>query len=197
MVTASSLPLSPDELWRQFLTDVREARNELGNPGPVWYRGHSDASYSLVPSLFRNPDWPSKEQQAFNAFQRTASRLFEKRGSDWEALFDMQHYGMPTRLLDWSEALGVAIAFIVYTPATVAKDAALFILDPRGLNEYTGHNEIRALPAEDQLNYKNLYWHGQPISPAYPHCSLSSSAIRSLVCAAWHLYCSWPQKGRS
>ena len=170
MVTSSGQPLNPDELWRQFLADVRKARDELGNPDPIWYRGHSDSTYSLVPSLFRNADWPSKEQQAFNAFQRTASRLFEKRGNDWEVLFDMQHYGLPTRLLDWSEALGVAIAFIVYTPAVTVKDAALFILDPRALNEYTGpnNNEIRVLPAEDQLNYKNLYWHGQPISPPFP-----------------------------
>lgn len=51
-MTASGLPLNPDKLWRQFLADVREARKELGSPDPVWYRGHSDATYSV--SVYRS-----------------------------------------------------------------------------------------------------------------------------------------------
>ena len=36
--------------------------------------------------------------------------------TDWEQLFAMQHYGMPTRLLDWSENLFVAAYFAMGAP---------------------------------------------------------------------------------
>jgi hypothetical protein len=155
---------SPLELWAKFLEDIRQAREDLGNPSVVWYRGHSHASWSLVPGLFRNPEWPKREKQAFAAFDRTASRLFDKRRTDWEILFDMQHYGIPTRLLDWSEALGVAIAFIMHTPVQVPTDAAVYVLDPVTLNKMSGHKEIRNLPADNAaFDYKNIYWMDLPV----------------------------------
>jgi hypothetical protein len=36
--------------------------------------------------------------------------------NDWEHLFAMQHFGMPTRLLDWSENLFVAAHFALSSP---------------------------------------------------------------------------------
>jgi len=140
----------------------------LGNPEVLWYRGHSDASWQLVPGLLRGSGWILREQQAFNAFQRSATRLFERRSNDWEILFDMQHYGMPTRLIDWSEALGVAIAFILHTPTPQPSDAAVFVLDPVGLHEYSGQKEIKSLPADQGFDYKRIYWHHEPFSAKYP-----------------------------
>jgi hypothetical protein len=32
---------------------------------------------------------------------------------DWDILFAMQHYGTPTRLLDWTEVFGVALYFAI------------------------------------------------------------------------------------
>jgi hypothetical protein len=37
--------------------------------------------------------------------------------NDWEHMFAMQHYGMPTRLLDWSENLFVAAYFALGEPS--------------------------------------------------------------------------------
>src|SRR5581483_6663493 len=96
--------------WYGVLEAVREARKTLGNPATVWYRGHSNGQWNLIPGLHRRSDGLAKEQALFNEFQRFAARLFTKRDNDWETLFDMQHYGVPTRLLDWTEALGVAVA---------------------------------------------------------------------------------------
>lgn len=161
-VAAKSAPTAL-ELWAAFLEQIRQARKELGNPAVVWYRGHSHASWPLVPGLFRNSDWPKREKQAFLAFDRTASRLFDKRRSDWEILFDMQHYGIPTRLLDWSEALGVAIAFIMHTPVQVPTDAAVYVLDPFALNKMSGHREIKSLPADNGFDYRKIYWLDDPV----------------------------------
>ena len=63
-----------------------------------------------------------------------------RRSSDWEILFDMQHYGLPTRLLDWSENLGIATFFAaVYNEKlNINTNAAIFLIDPAEINKYSG-----------------------------------------------------------
>ncbi len=50
------------------------------------------------------------------------------RGDDWYWYFLMQHYGCPTRLLDWSTNPLVALYFAVRYPKK--RDAAVWVLDP-------------------------------------------------------------------
>ena len=156
------------DLWQNFLEDIRTAREQLGSPATLWYRGHSHEAWSLLPSLYRARGWPERERRAFEAFERAATRLFDKRRSDWEILFDMQHYGIPTRLLDWSEALGVAVAFVMHTPLSPTTDAAIYVLDPLALNHLSGIEEIKALPSDLTFEYKKIYWYKQPFSPQMP-----------------------------
>ena len=156
-----------DDSWYQFLDEIRGARRELGNPPVVWYRGHSSDRYALVPSLHRHESGLSKEQSLFLEFERTAARLFEKRDDDWQTLCDMQHYGLPTRLLDWTEALGVALAFAVLDRFETDDNAAVFVLDPAALNRSSGLDGIKRIPGT-AFEYKAVYWHNQPFAAQYP-----------------------------
>ena len=159
------------EAWNEFLSEVTEARAALGNPKVVWFRGHSDASWALLPTLFRIPsgvDGVQMEKRAFLEFKRTASRLFERRHSDWEILFDMQHYWVPTRLLDWSEVLGVAVAFILHNEYGKVEDSALFVLDPLALNKLSGISEVKSVPDDPTFDYRAIYWDKQPFAAQHP-----------------------------
>ncbi len=149
--------------WNDFLESVREAERALGSPPEIWYRGHNDCRWDLTPSLPREPDWEQKERKLFFEFAHTASRLFEKRTSDWETLFDMQHYWIPTRLLDWTTVMGVAIAFILHGDYGNADDSALFVLDPLALNRLSGREEIINVPDDKSLDYRAIYWERRPI----------------------------------
>lgn len=154
--------------WTKFLDEVRSAERDLGNPLEPWYRGHTDHSWLLVPSLPRQENWKEKEKKLFFEFSQTASRLFEKRTSDWETLFDMQHYWVPTRLLDWTTVMGVAIAFILYGDHTDEQDSALFILDPVALNRLSGKDEVINVPDDKTFEYKAIYWENRPVQVERP-----------------------------
>lgn len=154
--------------WPEFLECVRVARSDLGSPAVVWYRGMSRADYKLLPSLHRVPNGLQKEQDLFNEHERSAARLTAKRSNDWELLFDMQHYGIPTRLLDWTDVLGVAIAFALYDTKDDGQDSSVHVLDPKKLNSKSGSAEVRRPTSDVNFEYKKIYWHGIPFKAVYP-----------------------------
>lgn len=154
--------------WNEFLEQVRAAEVDLGSPREIWYRGHSNHMWQLTPSLFRELDWESKEKELFLEFTKTASRLFERRISDWETLFDMQHYWIPTRLLDWTTVMGVAIAFILHSDYSDSEDSALFILDPVALNRISGRDDVINVPEDKSFDYKAIYWEKRPVQIERP-----------------------------
>ncbi len=149
----------------QFLSEVRKARRELGSPEIVWYRGHTDPSFKLVPTLLRYGNGLKQEETLFHRYVRASAMLLDKRALDWETLYDMQHYYVPTRLLDWTEVLGVAIFFALLSPSG---DSSIFILDPVGLNKRaTGHSKLKEADDPSFL-YKSVYWEGRPFKPQLP-----------------------------
>ena len=154
--------------WNDFLSEVRAAEVDLGSPLEVWYRGHSDQRWQLVPSLPREADWERKEKALFLEFTKSASRLFDRRTSDWETLFDMQHYWVPTRLLDWTTVMGVAIAFILHGEYSDTEDSALFVLDPLALNRLSGRDEVINVPEDKSFDYQTIYWQHKPIKIEKP-----------------------------
>ena len=98
-----------------------------------WYRGQSDVSWRLLPSLARENDGLMRETHLIAQFKQSASLLLNPIPSnDWEWLTVMQHYRVPTRLLDWSESPLVALYFAVQDHSD--SDGALWILDPTKLN---------------------------------------------------------------
>lgn len=156
--------MSPEEkaAWNQFLEEMRDVRTSLGNPEVLWYRGHSDRSWPLLPSIHRYPNGLTKEQALFEKFAQFESQTFGgDRKNEWEILFLMQHYGIPTRLLDWTSVLGVALYFALLGVRD-AREPCIWVLDPRHLNHQTwGYAKIRR-PAESEYFYKKTYWENMP-----------------------------------
>jgi hypothetical protein len=116
-----------------------------------WYRGVGNATYTLTPTVYRHPTTTNVKELVeleFDLLNRFKQRSipFQSRPltEDWEHLFFMQHYGVPTRLLDWSENSMVALYFAIASaeeqrdPATrsFTKDAAVWILNPQVWNEH-------------------------------------------------------------
>jgi hypothetical protein len=153
--------------WYDFLENVRNARKQLGNPEIVWYRGHSSGEWKLIPSLHRLTIGLDREKALFEDFYRLSLLMSKKWDNDWETLFDMQHYGVPTRLLDWTETLGVAVAFAVLDHHASHGDLAIYILDPVKLNKKSGLRKIKEIP-DNKFEYKAVYWNSDPFSATFP-----------------------------
>ncbi len=111
--------------------------------GALWYRGALRLSYALLPSLYRkrpNPEafkssLSSLEEQLVARF-RDRSLPFHNRqlGNGIETLFFMQHFGVPTRLLDWTANPFVGLFFALRSARSVDK-TAVWVLDPTKWNQ--------------------------------------------------------------
>lgn len=77
-----------------------------------YYRGHSNGkSYKLQPYLFRNKSYAEKESIIFRELIMSNSSDFSGDRSTFEKLVRMQHYSLPTRLLDVSSNPLIALYF--------------------------------------------------------------------------------------
>jgi len=104
--------------------------------GP-WFRGQDHASDPLRPRRYRYRS--IDEDEIRSEFKRRAPQLVlgAQPSSDWERYFLMQHYGIPTRLLDWSEGGLLALHFALISN-NGRSDAAVWALDPFWLNGEVG-----------------------------------------------------------
>lgn len=77
----------------------------------LFYRGHSDTNYILAPSIMRNNKWLNNENKMYNDIIINCPESFSKCNTHLEKLVEMQHYGLPTRLLDITRNPLVALYF--------------------------------------------------------------------------------------
>jgi hypothetical protein len=135
------------ELIVSNLNDFLDATFAIGNSsntGTLWYRGARNVSHQLLPRLYRSPgdagDLLGVEQEMLAQFRsRSRPYLENDTNTDWGYLFIMQHYGVPTRLLDWSENAFLALYFALSLAAEkeFETDAAVWVLDPCAWNVET------------------------------------------------------------
>src|SRR5712692_10309237 len=102
---------SVDDLLRA----AEDVASTLGDQ--VWWRGQGDSDWKLVPGVHRDPSrGPEYEHTAALLFvqrARTRHPQCPPTGELHSWLFFMQHYRLPTRLLDWTESVLFAGFFAV------------------------------------------------------------------------------------
>lgn len=135
---------------------VKQARENLKakDDEELWFRGVSSNKYELMPSLLRYfKDLKEKERQKklgyletdlFFEFLAKARTGNEAALDHWDVLFLMQHYRAPTRLLDWTEILHVALYFAVAYPKPDKDEIPrLYVMNPYLWNqEHWGERDL-------------------------------------------------------
>lgn len=169
--------------WNDLLKSIKEYKLGFPEKTEFWFRGQSDSEYVLLPSLFRFSEGMNKEKEVFYTFKRLSQKIAFSHKEEWELLIDMQHYYIPTRLLDWSENLGIAIYFAIYNHQSNDKDISLYVLNPVELNKYSKKQGIPIVPDDNMgLSYVTNYIKKEPFPPQYP-IAIKSNFINERVMA--------------
>lgn len=86
--------------------------SSLKNQGnTLFFRGHANPNYVLQPSIMRTAGLRQNESELYHELLINCPEEFEKCSTHLEKLVKMQHYGLPTRLLDITRNLLVALYF--------------------------------------------------------------------------------------
>lgn len=127
----------------------------------TWYRGESREHDFLIPKIYRNikeeniPNILSQEQKYFQEFKRRALAIVDDfdKNDFWSWYFLIQHYGGPTRLLDWTGNAGVALFMALDTSRERKDNPIIYLLSPTVLTDYA----FKDIGKEDSLTGRVLY----------------------------------------
>lgn len=125
--------------WAKLPKSDRDEWQEYQEPVGIWFRGQADSDWELAPGIFRSKSDSASsyidETSMTNHFMLRGAGFGEKCRNTFDWLCLMRHFTLPTRLLDWSENLLVALYFAVCKDEKHEKKAGrLFILNARKLN---------------------------------------------------------------
>jgi hypothetical protein len=127
------------EFRKSEVPDWRKG-TEYKYPFGIWFRGLPNETWPLVPSIFRQSKSEYIEETSmFHHFQLRVSEQRHTYQSSFDWLCLMQHYDLPTRLLDWSESVLVALFFAVTDARQHDVAGRLWVLNARRLNKQTTH----------------------------------------------------------
>lgn len=158
----------PSGIATRTLYRIEDAVKIGTNLRYYFFRGHPQIFKWLLPTIYRAPfSQTLHENVEFWAGQRfrLRARSFVSRVPEWgdhlSWLLMMQHYGAPTRLLDWTASILVALYFAVGDPSV--EPGEVWCMHPSVLNWHSNRQicgpddpPIRYLAAEVFLEPKQL-----------------------------------------
>jgi FRG domain len=94
------------------------------------FRGLSDSSYRLETTLIRlGGEYAGLERHLLRNFKKYAHKRVVERDSLWHWLSVAQHYGLPTRVLDWTYSPLIAMHFATANIEKYDVDGAIWAVN--------------------------------------------------------------------
>ena len=170
MTVAKRINISTPSTFAELLEAVEEFQSISSNS---WYRGCRNQGHTLKPTLYRHKTKTKIDEIALletnlttRFVQRSLPFLQRSLTDEWDKLFLMQHYGVPTRLLDWSENPFVAIYFaLVSASEPKATDASIWMCDPVAWNQAAlDHISFKGGVLDQSHTVLRAYTPGTPVN---------------------------------
>ncbi len=118
------------------------------------YRGHSDSNYSLAPSIYRKQKWLESEEKMYRDLHIKCSEELSQYSRGLEVLASMQHYSLPTRLLDLTSSPLIALVFATEMEPDMDGEFLVFAEEERGI-EYYDSDKAEMLATLPLLSYND------------------------------------------
>lgn len=130
-------------------------KNELQRyRSPYVYRGLSDITYDLKTSLIRlGGSYAGLEKHLIRNFSKYSKKMITNNNLDsfWDTLALAQHFGLPTRLLDWTYSPYVALHFVTADLDKYHVDGVIWAVNHEKVIDYLPH-ELREILVEEGSN---------------------------------------------
>jgi hypothetical protein len=140
-------------MWEKILEEVAEMLAQADAYGCI-FRGQAESSWKLLPGLGRTQISDNAEASMYFDFRTMAGPLLPENISPWSLAISMQHHGLPTRLLDWTESFAVALFFALREGG---RRPCIWALDPYLLNETFSGNSCLYSMQDIEGDYESLF----------------------------------------
>jgi len=133
------LNIEPIQTLEEYFKYIR-----LATTDKTWFRGESCEHELLIPKLYRNineddlPKILKKEHMFLKEFIRRSKSIEPNISINdyWSWYFLAQHYGGPTRLLDWTTDAATALFMAINNKKDVSVNPIVYTLQPTVLSVY-------------------------------------------------------------
>lgn len=155
----------------EFKSAVQDDLAKWKPEATLWFRGESGDEPPLCPKISKYD--ANQENHLVQSFRRKAGGLANTpiRGETDKWLFLAQHYGIPTRLLDWTEGALLGLYFAINQKKPCPR---VYMLNPHRLNELAMgiESDYLSFPlswGENKEGYRNiaLAWQKRQVDSAY------------------------------
>lgn len=134
------IPDPPDAIRIGSVRTFLDALEKLGRPEGTsfFYRGHPSFTFNLTPSVYRDPRLVANEDVMFKELILRCPNDFASLSSTFQTLVKMQHYGLPTRLLDLTANPLIALYFACdpFEVASQSGEVVAFAIPTREVKYY-------------------------------------------------------------
>nr|WP_079656840.1 FRG domain-containing protein [Serratia marcescens] len=151
-----------------FVVKISEIKRDKGYS--YYFRGHSDFGYDLSPGIYRKESrWIKREHRLFREIIIKCPNEFKDSKTTFQKLVKMQHYALPTRLLDITTNALIALYFSCVGMNEKEKDGEVIVFKISDQDvKYFDDKDVSLLSNLSKVEYLfNLHYRTQEDENSY------------------------------